>query len=89
MSSDEALPTSAGSMHAARAIQFLGLERLGQIIVGAGSEAATLSDQLSRASIPAPASSSPPCATVEHGEAVDLGQAEIENHRVIILVEPR
>ena len=64
--------------------QLLGLERLGEIIVGAGIEPRDLvrpavargqHQHRHLAAFLAPA--------VEHGEPVDLGQAEIEDHRVI------
>ena len=66
--------------------QLLGLERLGEVIVGAGVEPCDLvrpavacgqHQHRHLAAFLAPA--------VEHGEPVDLGQAEIEDHRVVIL----
>ena len=67
--------------------QFLGLERLGDIVVGAGIEAGHLvrpavarGEHQDRGGLAflAPA--------VEHGQPVDLRQAEIEDDRVILLV---
>ena len=74
----------AADQRAQASDQFLGLERLGEIIVGAGIEAGDLvrpavargqHQHRHLAPFLAPA--------VEHGQAVDLGQAEIEDHRVI------